>query len=115
MEAENIIFAVMHVGIGLLLMAIAVPLKNGKVAMNHVIGVRMKKSFTSEKNWYLMNAYGGRQLLRWSSVLVLVGIGVMFFPFNGNELFIALFAFMPLIVLIVPTLLIVRYSKTLSD
>jgi hypothetical protein len=115
MEAENIIFAVMYIVLGLLVMAISIPLKNGKVAMNHVIGVRLKKSFTSEKNWYLMNSYGGRQLLIWSAVLVLLGFVVLFFPFNGSELFITLFAFMPVIVLIVPTLLIVRYSKTLSD
>jgi hypothetical protein len=115
MEAENIIFAVMYIMIGLLLLAISIPLKNEKVAMNHVIGVRLRRSFTSDKNWNLMNSYGGRQLLIWSAVLVLLGFVVLFFPFNGRELFIVLFAFMPVIVLIVPTMLIVRYSKTLSD
>ena len=115
MEAENVIFAIMYVVIGLLLMAISIPLKNGKVALNHVIGVRLKKSFTSEKNWYLMNSYGGKQLLIWSTVLVLLGIVVLLFPFNGRELFIVLFAFMPVIVLMIPTFLIVRYSRTLSD
>ena len=115
METENIIFAITYVVIGLLLMAISIPLKNGNVATNHIIGVRLKKSFTSEKNWYLMNSYGGKQLLIWSAVLVLLGIVVLFFPFQGKESFIAFFAFMPVIVLMIPTFLIVRYSKTLSD
>ena len=115
MEAENIIFGIMYTTIGLMLMGISVPLKNGKVAMNHFYGVRLRKSYTSDKNWYLLNAYGGRQLFLWSSILVVIGILVLFIPFNGNVLLIVLFAFVPLIVLLVPTILIVRYSRTLSD
>ena len=115
MQAENIIFGTMYVIVGLVLMAISLPLKHGKVSMNHVIGVRLRKSFTSEKNWYLMNAYGGNQLFRWSAVIAILGIMTFFIPFEGRELLIALFAFLPLIVLVVPVYLIVRYSKTLSD
>jgi hypothetical protein len=115
MEAENIIFSVMYVMIGLLLMAISNPLRKGKVAMNHFYGVRLKKSFTSEKNWYLMNTYGGRQLLTWSAILTLLGIATLFVPFNGNVALILLLALMPLLVLMVPVFLIVRYSRTLGD
>ena len=115
MEAENIIFGIMYVIIGLVLMAVSIPLKNGKVSMNHFYGVRLKKSFTSEKNWYLMNAYGGRQLLIWSAVLVTWGIVTFLFPFAGDEAFIVLIAFLPLVLLAIPVYLIVRYSRTLSD
>ncbi len=115
MEAVNVIFGIMFIIVGLVLMAISVPLMNGKVAMNHFYGVRLRKSFTSEKNWYLMNAYGGRQLLIWSAVVVVLGVLTMFFPFNGQEELIFLFAFLPLIVLMIPVYLIVRYSKTLSE
>jgi hypothetical protein len=105
----------MYAVVGMVLLAILIPLKNGKVAMHHVFGVRMRKSFTSERNWYLMNNYGGKQLFRWSWVLFLVSIAALFFPFNGNDFFIALFAFMPLVVLSIPICLIVRYSRTLTD
>jgi uncharacterized membrane protein HdeD (DUF308 family) len=115
MEAENVIFGIMWVVVGLILMAISIPLKNGKVAMNHFYGVRLKKSYSSEKNWYLMNTYGGKQLLNWSSVLVVLGAITFFIPFNGSEILIALFAFLPLIVLVFPICTIVRYSRTLSD
>jgi hypothetical protein len=115
MEAENIIFAIMYITLGLLLMAISNPLRKGRVAMNHFYGVRLKKSYTSEKNWYLMNAYGGRQLLTWSAVMVLIGLITLLVPFNGDETLIVLFAFMPVIVLIIPVFLIVRYSRTLVD
>jgi len=115
MEAENIIFGIMYVFVGLILMAISLPLKKGEVSMNHVIGVRLRKSFTSEKNWYLMNAYGGRHLFRWSAVIVALGLLTFVVPFDGNEPLILLFAFMPLIVLLVPIFLIIRYSRTLSD
>jgi hypothetical protein len=115
MEAENVIFGTMYVILGLFLMAISIPLKNGRVAMNHTFGVRLRKSFTSEKNWYLMNAYGGRQLFTWSAVLVMLGIVTFIIPFNGDETLIVLFAFMPIMVLLIPTILIIRYSKTLGD
>lgn len=115
MEAENIIFGIMYISIGLLMMGIAIPLKNGKVAMNHVYGVRLKKSYSSDRNWYLLNTHGGKQLLRWSLVLVMLGIVALFIPFNGDVSIILLFAFMPLIVLLIPAILIVRYSRTLSD
>lgn len=115
MEAENIIFGIMYTIVGLSMMGIALPLKNGKVAMNHVYGVRLKKSYSSERNWYLMNTYGGKQLIIWSSVLVMLGIMALFIPFSGDVSIILLFAFMPLIVLLIPAILIVRYSRTLSD
>ncbi|HEY3419041.1 MAG TPA: SdpI family protein [Methanomassiliicoccales archaeon] len=115
MEAVNIIFGIMFVSIGLILMGISIPLKNGKVAMNHVYGVRLRKSYTSEKNWYLLNQYGGEQLLIWSSVLAIIGAATFFVQFNSNELLFGLFAFMPLIVLIIPVLLILHYSRTLDD
>jgi SdpI/YfhL protein family len=115
MGVENIIFGIMYVFIGLLLMGISIPLKNGKVEMNHFYGVRLRKSYTSEKNWYLMNAYGGKQLLIWSGVLVIIGMVTFLVPFNGDVLLIVLFAFMPLVFLLIPMLLIVRYSRTLGD
>jgi uncharacterized membrane protein len=115
MEAENIIFGILYIIIGLILMAISIPLKNAKVAMNHFYGVRLKKSYSSEKNWYLMNAYGGKQLLIWSAVIVVLGMITFFIPFYGSEIYIALFAFLPLVVLVIPIYLIVRYSRTLSD
>jgi uncharacterized membrane protein len=115
MDAENIIFAILDIFMGLILMAISNPLRKGKVAMNHFYGVRLKKSFSSEKNWYLLNSYGGKHLLIWSSLLVVLGVLALFIPFNGSESLIILFAFLPVIVLMVPTLLIVRYSRTLGD
>jgi hypothetical protein len=115
MEAVNVIFGVMYIFVGVILLAISIPVMKGKVGMNHVVGVRLRKSFTSEKNWYLMNAYGGRQLSIWSVVLIVLGVVTFFIPFGGRELFILLFAFAPLIVLMIPVFLIVRYSRTLSD
>jgi hypothetical protein len=115
MEAENLIFGMMYIIVGLILMAISIPLKNGKVSMNHFYGVRLKKSYSSEKNWYLMNTFGGKQLLYWSAVLAVIGLNIFFVPFNGNELLIVLFAFLPLLVLAIPVYLIIRYSRTLSD
>jgi ABC-type glycerol-3-phosphate transport system permease component len=40
---------------------------------------------------------------------------IFFLNFNGNEALIGLFVFMPVIVLLIPTFLIIRYSKTLGD
>jgi hypothetical protein len=115
LEAENIIFGIMYVFIGLLMMAISIPLKSGKVAMNHFYGVRLRKSYTSDKNWYLLNNYGGRQMFLWSLVLAIIGVMTFFIPFNGDLVLILIFAFMPLIVLLIPALLIINYSRTLTN
>ncbi|MEW6671862.1 MAG: SdpI family protein [Thermodesulfobacteriota bacterium] len=48
--------------------------------MNKLYGFRIHKSFASDDHWFKINEYGGRQLIRWSVLLILVGILYFIFP-----------------------------------
>jgi len=70
----------MNVMSGLLFITLSIPLVLRKVGMNNLYGFRFKASFRSEENWYMINAYGGRQLITWSIAMILVGAGCFFLP-----------------------------------
>ena len=58
----------------------AIPLIQGRVKMNPWYGIRIPEAFTSEKNWLEINAYGGRQLLSFGFVIVVVALAELFVP-----------------------------------
>ncbi|GMV98968.1 MAG: hypothetical protein AMXMBFR84_01080 [Candidatus Hydrogenedentota bacterium] len=57
--------------IGLVIIAVSLPLILNKIPPNHFYGVRIPKAFESERNWYDINAYGGRALCSWGAVILL--------------------------------------------
>lgn len=84
MDVTNIALGISNIFVGLLIIIISLPLARRKVPMNRVYGVRLKKSFESEENWYTINAYGGRLLIGWSIRLVLIGVATFFLPLEGK-------------------------------
>jgi len=83
--APNIVFGLINVGSGLLLIAVGIPLILRKVKMNCLYGVRLKKSFESEGNWYAVNAYGGKQIALWAIPIVAAGIACFFIPITDRN------------------------------
>lgn len=65
---------VVHCGIGLLTAALALPLVARRVPMNRWYGVRIPKAFASSRNWYEINAYGGKLLLAYGLGLTAFGL-----------------------------------------
>lgn len=49
-----------HIGLGAAVAIGSVPLMLRKVPMNTAYGIRTRKAFVSEENWYRINEYGGR-------------------------------------------------------
>lgn len=47
---------------GIVLVLVSVPLMMRKVSRNHLYGIRVRRAFVSEGNWYAINVYGGRLL-----------------------------------------------------
>ena len=112
MEAGNIIFGLVNVLAGGLILGLSIPLIKGTVKMNRVYGVRYKKAFESEENWYKLNRYGGRLLAYWSVLFMAVGAVCFFIPLDaGNALFWGAVLF-PLTVLI-PAYQTYRYGQRL--
>ena len=58
-----------HLSIGFFTVILSVPLVRRKIPMNHIYGIRVRKAFVSDQNWYALNAYGGKLLL-WFGVFV---------------------------------------------
>ncbi len=112
MDATSIALGLSNIFVGTLMIVISLPLARRKVPMNRLYGVRFKKSFESEENWYAINAYGGRLFIMWSVPLVLIGVATFFLPLEGKPFRITLLACAPLI-LLVPAFMSCRYARGL--
>lgn len=102
-----------NIYVGILLIVISIPLVMRKVPMNKLYGVRLKKSFESDENWYKINAYGGKHLILWATVLVLIGIGTSFIPLEEDSRTITLIASTPALIFIPVMIAIFRYARKL--
>lgn len=100
MLAFNIIFGISHIFIAFILILISIPLVKGQVSMNNFYGIRFKKAYESEENWYKINKYGGRQLIIWSIPLGLFGIISFFLPYKENPLLHLISVLAPFIILV---------------
>ena len=70
--------AVLFVVTGLAIFLLSLPLVYRKVSMNALYGIRIPRALESEQRWYDINAYGGRQLARWSWLITVVGAAGFF-------------------------------------
>lgn len=100
METAGIILGLSHIGSAILICLISIPLVKGKVAMNKVYGIRFKKSYESEENWYVINKYVGKLLIIWSFPLVILGFITFFLPLEGNKTLVVIIASAPIIIII---------------
>ena len=83
----------------LLIGGLAVPLIRGRIGPNRTYGVRTRAAFASEEAWYAINRFGGRELLRWSVPVALVGLAAFVFSGLGAKTLIAS-AFVPIVYLV---------------
>ena len=112
MLALNIIFGISHIFIAFTMILISIPLVKGHVSMNNFYGIRFKKAYESEENWYKINKYGGRQLIIWSIPLGLFGVITFFLPFKDNPLLHLISVLAPFIIL-VPVVMSYLYARRL--
>jgi hypothetical protein len=101
-ETVNAKTAVTLICLGFVLIGVSLPLLLGKIKMNHVYGFRIRKAFESEENWFEINYYGAKALIRWSLVIMAVGIGCLYIE-PQHVLTVAKIAFLSLLVPIAQT------------
>lgn len=101
-----------NIFVGILIIALCIPLLNDKIRMNRWYGIRLPKSYTSDENWYKINRYGAKRMILWSVVLVLIGIAAFFIPADGERKLGLALAWAPLI-LIIPAIESWLFSKKL--
>lgn len=114
----NIIFGLMNIAGALLIMGISIPLVKHKIKMNHFYGIRIKKSFESENNWYKINEYGGKQFIIWSIPMIFTGFICFFVRIddsNKDILAFVLGVFPITLCIAVAVVKIYAYAKNLKD
>ena len=116
MQESNAVLGILNITSGALFILISIPLVMKKVPANNFYGFRISKALESEENWYEINRYGGRQLIRWSILLVVIGVLYFTFPMENSrsESANTLLAVLP--ILVCPAVAIVKtllYSKQL--
>lgn len=82
----NLKFGISYLMCGMVFIAISIPLVKKKVPMNAFYGFRIAKALSSDENWYAINHYGGRQLIQWAVLLIVIGVLYFIFPIERSEL-----------------------------
>jgi len=85
LENGNLIIGIVNIAGGLLLILLSIPLLAEKIPMNRFYGFRIPKSLESRENWFKINKYGGKQLIFWSMILIIIGMSYCFFPTQGHH------------------------------
>ncbi len=112
MELVNIILSVSNIVTGLIIVAISIPLYKGKIKPNHYYGMRTKKAFESEENWYKINKFGAREMIYWSIPIFAAGVFALFAPLTEDSSLTMMIAFAPLLIAI-PCVKTWKYGKSL--
>ena len=73
MDIGGLVTGMMFIFTGLILAALTLPLRSGEVGINGAYGVRIAKTYSSEKAWYEVNAYFGYKMLWWAFALSAIG------------------------------------------
>ncbi len=104
-----------HAGIGLLTASFSIPLMRRKIPMNRAFGIRVSKAFTSERNWYELNAYGGKLFFIFG--LFLIGFSCLTHRFapSPSSPWAPVFLIIPLTLIVPVVLLINAYARNLPD
>jgi uncharacterized membrane protein len=78
MASVNEKTAITLVCLGTVVILVCIPLFLGKVRMNSVYGIRVRKAFESEENWHTINRYGAKVLMCWAIAVMILGITCLF-------------------------------------
>ena len=104
-----------HCGIGLVTALLSIPLILRKIPMNHAYGIRIQKAFVSQRNWYEINAYGGKLLFVFGLFLLAFGwLGQGIAP-PPTSLWAPVFMVLPLLVIVPGISLIKAFARRLPD
>lgn len=104
-----------QISMGLVATLLSIPLILRLVPMNRIYGVRTPKAFASERNWYEINAFGGRVLLGFGLFLSCFGWFARHHVPPATSPWAPLFMALPILALAPMLLIIRRFSRRLSD
>jgi hypothetical protein len=113
MAPINLILGFSYIFLAILLILVSIPLQRGAIGMNRFYGVRFKKSFESDDNWYKINKYSAGKIILWSWLLLAAGVVILLIPADDNDVLIGLMTFCPLVLLLPPVISGYRFARRL--
>jgi len=96
-------------GVGLLVLALCVPLLRGRIKPNRWYGFRFPQALLSDENWYAINRFGARCFIGWAAVFIFAGVALLAFPFQ-NAAAIAPFMMLMSVTFVPPLTMTWRYA-----
>jgi len=102
-------------GIGVTSVILSVPLILKMVPMNRFYGVRTRKTFVSDHNWYEINAFGGKIFLIFGAFLVIFGYISKSFAPEPTSPWAPVFLSMPFLLLLPLLFAIHWFSRRFPD
>jgi uncharacterized membrane protein len=102
-----------YLGMAALTIGLSIPLLFDKIGPNHFYGVRIKKSFSSEANWYAINRYGARWMIATGLAMALVAVWFWFQEFDPESWAVLPLSLAPLLLLVPPLFAIYAFARKL--
>ncbi len=109
----NYLPGLLNIAVGLVLIAVSIPLVKRRIKPNHGYGFRISKAFESEENWYRINEYGGRQMIKWSVVIILIGLVTLFIPLGPEDHVLALLFGLAPVLILIPAIQTILWARKL--
>jgi len=107
--------AISNIIAGALIIIFCIPLLMNKISMNQWYGIRFRKSFESTENWYKINKYGAGRMVRWSFIIIVISIAVLFLPLHGNKTIQVIMLLCIPLIIIIPVIESWLYAKKLPS
>ncbi|MCH9647493.1 MAG: SdpI family protein [Deltaproteobacteria bacterium] len=111
----NLLFAASFVFAGLLVVAVSIPLFLGKVPRNRHYGVRIRKAFVSDANWYAINRHGSVLLMIFGGAVAAAGMASLFVSLEPPGWPLVMLILAPLILIGPVVVGIYRFARKLPD
>ncbi len=110
--SEQMLIGILYLIMGLVLVGISVPLLAGRVSRNRWYGFRIPRSYDSEESWLLINRFGARHLMRWSSVIAALG-AFLIIADDADESVVSWIAMGAPFLLVIPTVQTLLFARRL--
>ena len=101
-----------NIFICLVIIAISIPTLLNKIKMNKYYGIRIKKAFESEENWYKINSYGSKIFILWTVIVLVIEVLLILFFSNTIEIiYFIITAYVPFLIFIIPAIQLSIYCR----
>ena len=112
MTHTAIIIGIADIFIGVITIALCIPLLTDKIPMNRWYGIRFRKSYESEEDWYRINRYGAQRMILWSVIIIVIGLLALFVPLSSKGV-LQLVMFCAPLILFIPVIESWLYARKL--